>query len=510
MDHNKQTNTKTIVLLYFYWTFTGLVRKKEKEEGDNPTDRLNDTFVTAQSHARILFYYGLQSAACIFGWLSTSLRQKNKKQPAVFFWVGSATVPRHKSTRTTNQTNRMASILTWYFGSRFFPADELCRWFAYGNNFEDKEEDEKSDRDCLSKREFCFIFKHPDGSSGYKRPLGFDTATALREALKEYGPHAINIGACYKSSIKHKGTVPAFVDVDWKELVFDIDLSAYDQVRGCCQGTKMCPACWPLITAAVEIIHEFLVDAAGYTSILWLYSGRRGVHCWVCDKRARTLDNHQRSALLKGMSLFPIQEKVINPHGVLHPIMARMVEQLHIRFVDRLKTQNLFGDKRIATHLLALVGDDKIRSSIAERQWTNGVAAWEELQRQVNAAADNNTRAGRSFRCCLDAIVVEAMGPRFDGDVTRGQAHLIRCPFSPHQETGQICVPFDPARPFNPFVVPTLEQLEAEVNRGRKETSIDRHLKYFKQTFLQETVFPMLLTDKDKPRPRIIKFVGEK
>ncbi|CAG8567811.1 3104_t:CDS:2 [Diversispora eburnea] len=29
----------------------------------------------------------------------------------------------------------------------------------------------------------------------------------------------------------------------------------------------------------------------------WIYSDRRGVHCWICDERARKLNNDERKAI---------------------------------------------------------------------------------------------------------------------------------------------------------------------------------------------------------------------
>lgn len=215
-------------------------------------------------------------------------------------------------------------------------------------------------------------------------------------------------------------------------------------------------------------------DDFGFKHILWVFSGRRGIHCWVCDKAARYLDGRGRSAVAEYLNLIQggsdgsvsyvrLNEKM--HHSVRRAF--RIIEPVFEEII--LNDQNLFGTKEGISKLVLMIPDENgvredLKSQLLAHE-NDSKAVWTAFTKYILSMRGQGPSA-RHFRNTIEEVQLALIYPRLDINVSKGLNHLLKAPFCIHPKTGKPCVPFNPsaAAKFDPITVPTISQLLDEVN----------------------------------------------
>jgi hypothetical protein len=191
-----------------------------------------------------------------------------------------------------NSPPKFSSELLRMYYARLFPFELLYNWMTYDPSCA---ADPTKLSPLFCKREFSFTLD-VSGEEVYLRYKCFKTMQELKQDIQNKGPRKIDIGAVFDHYPKDHKSIQ--ITPQQRELVFDIDLTDYDGIRKCgCSGADICSKCWEFMSMAVKVMEEGLREDFGFEHVAWFYSGRRGVHAWVCDESARLLSNDARSAV---------------------------------------------------------------------------------------------------------------------------------------------------------------------------------------------------------------------
>lgn len=206
------------------------------------------------------------------------------------------------------------------------------------------------------RRELSFTLENDT----YIRYKSFHNAEEMKASMTKTLPFKIDIGAVFSVSPTDKGKVnPSDFVPEERELVFDIDLTDYDDIRTCCEGASICARCWQFMVAAVKVMDASLREDFGFEHIMWVYSGRRGIHCWVSDEAARQLTNEARTAVVQYLSLVEGNEnsrRKVHLKDPLHPSLeyVSLAPSINSTFVGSHKTSSLFS------HLLTYFAQPRV------------------------------------------------------------------------------------------------------------------------------------------------------
>jgi DNA primase small subunit len=104
---------------------------------------------------------------------------------------------------------------------------------------------------------------------------------------------------------------------------------------------------------------------------MWVYSGRRGIHCWICDDRARKLNANARKAIINYLEVVKggseMKRKVNLGHNV-HPSIRTAFSVLEDEFIESIIVeQDILGpDKDLGKFLEILPSESARRKVSAE------------------------------------------------------------------------------------------------------------------------------------------------
>ncbi|XP_060794052.1 DNA primase small subunit isoform X2 [Neoarius graeffei] len=288
--------------------------------------------------------------------------------------------------------------------------------------------------------------------------------------MQKMNPYKIDIGAVYSHRPSQHNTVKSgtFQALE-KELVFDIDMTDYDDVRSCCSAADICSKCWTLMTIAIRILDRALREDFGFQHLLWVYSGRRGVHCWVCDEAARKLSVAARSAVAEYLSLVKGGEATVKKvvlSDPIHPFISQSLFVAEHYFPQyAIIGQDLLGSKASVDKVLSLLPED-VRKELLNTYQTekNPMKRWEQLRTAVHQKRMTSKKGAQYFD---KEIMLQYCYPRLDVNVSKGVNHLLKSPFSVHPKTGRISVPIDLKNldKFDPFEVPTISLICEELDK---------------------------------------------
>lgn len=218
----------------------------------------------------------------------------------------------------------------------------------------------------------------------------FDSDAALMKELLRWPPTSVHIGP-------RMAMPSAYPDADnrrcFRHLVIDVDLTDYDDLRRCCKGKRVCNTCWKGIGIPVARIVAHGLCKMGARKVMCVFSGGRGVHVWVCDT-----------------------------------VLTACLTEGDLQRVCNVIT----GSSQFANTSTQANGNDASFTSLKN---------FEEIGCTLYQYADNAIARQKTLP---ENFVLSPTVVRMDTDASVRMHHTVKLPYSPHDTTHCISVPFDP------------------------------------------------------------------
>ena len=316
--------------------------------------------------------------------------------------------------------------------TRCFPTHAVCRLFGRA-----------WDQASLGRREFAL-----EGQGFFRRFNYVASAEDLRFLIREAA--ALHIGAVYTCDMRNKQLRGLSVQ---RELVVEIDLNDYAAWGVDANDIGACDSAFHLCAFGMICMKYLLSESFGFRHFLICYSGRRGAHLTVHDRRACALSDEARGSLVSFLTAAGT-----SPAAFAGIVAAPFFDEMWKTHVKPYMTfcvkaadeggAGLFDSVLDRNDFVASLDHDALAAASLDAD--SGPQLWHAL-----LAAADETSLPR-----LQQAVAARVWPQIDAAVTKRKDHLSKAPFSKHGKTGRIALPIlgDLSR-FKPSDCPTAEQL---------------------------------------------------
>jgi DNA primase small subunit len=308
-----------------------------------------------------------------------------------------------------------------YYYTYVFPYEVFVKWLS------------KHSTQPLPHREIAFFWGDLP-----QRYLEFVDAKQLQKFMIDKVPDKLDIGPVYAESRESRPTKPIE-----KQLVFDIDINDYDKEpfksrNNCCEKLSMCTKCFCIMICAMKVINYYLTVCFDFKEYTWIFSGRRGVHCWVSDSSVLTYTDAMRG---KVAEYIIFQERYLLDNN---PIYAHLYDTILLPCFENelLVTQNYFETKEQCSEFIKYYFKSEIDiQGKIEFIWNKNFDDEKSSDRWKSLVDLITTGTIKGLGIILKRIVFDKVYPKLDHKVTTGLRHLLKAPYSVHPSTGNVCVP---------------------------------------------------------------------
>lgn len=313
-------------------------------------------------------------------------------------------------------------LLRRYYSEKF-PFDDIKKWISYNGN------------EPLENRECAFFFDE-------ERFMRWQNLDTLKRLALSNPPQRMEIGPVYTHPIAiRQQQSPGEFRPKSKELIFDLDADDFKEIKCCCGDSEICEKCWPYMNCAIDALTTVLRKNFGFKKIFPVFSGRRGIHIWVCDKKARDLTAAVRDKIVTYLNLKKMTE-IDNFPLNSSPLLKQMLPLCEKYFCQIYRNQNIFKNSKTSERAFKLLGSETIKQINKILDSTPGTdeERWETIkvmQYKSKAFCESDQ---------YKRLVVYYSFPRLDENVTKGMNHLLKSPFSVHPKSGFISVPIPPEK----------------------------------------------------------------